>query len=82
MRGPLVGLTDEQLLDIAEGVEAKREPGTTGTAFTVNTPLELIVSPLAKAVVGHLQDLRRRASVTTPLVRFPRRGAARPLPST
>lgn len=67
MRGPLVGLTDEQLLDIAEGVEANREPGTTG-AFTVNTPLELIVSPLAKTVVGHLQDLRRRASVTTPLV--------------
>jgi ATP-dependent exoDNAse (exonuclease V) beta subunit len=68
MRGPLVGLTDEQLLDIAEGVEAKREPGTTAAAFTVNTPLELIGSPLAKTVVGHLQDLRRRASLTTPLV--------------
>jgi ATP-dependent exoDNAse (exonuclease V) beta subunit len=68
MRGPLVGLTDEQLLDIAEGVEATREPGATGAAFTVNTPLELIVSPFAKRVVGHLQDLRRRAMVTTPLV--------------
>jgi ATP-dependent exoDNAse (exonuclease V) beta subunit len=68
MRGPLVGLTDEQLLDIAEGVEANREPGATGAAFTVTTPLELIALPLARSVVGHLQDLRRRASVTTPLV--------------
>ena len=68
MRGPLVGLTEEQLLDIADGAEINREPGTTGAAFTVNTPLEWIVSPLAKTVVGHLQDLRRRASATTPLI--------------
>ena len=68
MRGPLVGLTDEQILDISEGLVATREVGTTRAGFTVTTPLELIVSPLAKTVVGHLQDLRRRASVTTPLV--------------
>ena len=68
MRGPLVGLTDEQLLDIAEDLAVNTEPGASPAGFTVTTPLELIVSPLAKSVDGHLQDLRRRVSVTTPLV--------------
>jgi ATP-dependent exoDNAse (exonuclease V) beta subunit len=68
MRGPLVGLTEEQLLDIDDAVNTAKEPGAAGTSFTVTTSLELIVLPLAKTIVGHLQDLRRRASVTTPLV--------------
>lgn len=68
MRGPLVGLTDEQLLDIAEVIEASEEAGVLSRGFTVTTPLELIAPSLAKTVLGHLQDLRRRAPVTTPLV--------------
>jgi ATP-dependent exoDNAse (exonuclease V) beta subunit len=68
MRGPLVGLTDEQLLDIAEAIEVNTEAGASSRGFTVTTPLELVALPVAKAVLGHLQDLRRRAPVTTPLL--------------
>ncbi|MBN8990644.1 MAG: UvrD-helicase domain-containing protein [Rhizobiales bacterium] len=65
MRGPIVGLTDEELLDIAERIhEASGEerPAT----FNVRTPLDQISHPVAKPVLAALQDLRRRAARTTP----------------
>jgi ATP-dependent exoDNAse (exonuclease V) beta subunit len=64
MRGPMVGLTDEELLDIAEQV--RTAGGERPATFNVRTPLDRISHPLAKTVLAVLQDLRRRAARTTP----------------
>jgi len=65
LRGPMVGLTDEELFDIAEAVR-----GASGAEkadhFTVRTPPELVGHPFAKSVLDALQHLRRRANATTP----------------
>jgi ATP-dependent exoDNAse (exonuclease V) beta subunit len=61
MRGPLVGMTDDELLQIAADLP-------TGTAFTVRTEPENIRHPVAKFVLEKLHHLRRRAYVTTPLL--------------
>ena len=67
MRGPMVGLTDEELLDIAE--EVRSAAGGAGTAnFDVRTPLEQISNPVAKKVLEVLQHLRRRVTRTTPRI--------------
>jgi ATP-dependent exoDNAse (exonuclease V) beta subunit len=66
MRGPLVGLTEQQLLDITASlpaVEGKDRP-----SFTVQTDVEAISDPVAKSVVLTMQHLRRRAAVTTPML--------------
>lgn len=68
MRGPLVGLTDEELLDITEALRATGEEGTEQRGFTILTSLDDVTHPLAKAVLGVLQELRRRAAVTTPMI--------------
>jgi ATP-dependent exoDNAse (exonuclease V) beta subunit len=65
MRGPMVGLTDEELLDIAERVRGTGD-GEKPATFNVRTPLDRISHPVAKAVLAVLQDLRRRATRTTP----------------
>ena len=61
MRGPLVGITDDELLQIAADLPP-------GTAFSVRTESETVKHPLAKAVLEKLRHLRRRAPVTTPLL--------------
>jgi ATP-dependent exoDNAse (exonuclease V) beta subunit len=61
MRGPLVGLTDDELLKIAGDLPE-------GTAFNVRSDPETIAHPLAKSVLETLQRLRRRAPATTPLL--------------
>lgn len=61
LRGPLVGLTDDVMLQITAGLP---EGGT----FTVRTDPANVAHPLARAVLEKLQDLRRRAPVTTPLL--------------
>jgi ATP-dependent exoDNAse (exonuclease V) beta subunit len=68
LRGPLVGLTDEQLLDIAEAIEAQADRGQSRGGFSVTTPLDAIPLGLARTTVEHLQALQRRVLVTTPLV--------------
>lgn len=66
LRGPLVGLSDEQLLDIAaalprpEGQEAKIP------VLRVSVELEHVNHPLAKDVLEKLQTLRRSVNATTP----------------
>jgi ATP-dependent exoDNAse (exonuclease V) beta subunit len=62
LRGPMIGLTDEELLDIAEVVQAASPPHE----FSIRTPLELVAHPLARSTLRTLQHLRRRASATTP----------------
>ena len=61
MRGPLVGMTDDELLQIAADLPP-------GTEFSVRTDPESVKHPLAKSVLEKLHHLRRRAPVTTPLL--------------
>jgi ATP-dependent exoDNAse (exonuclease V) beta subunit len=67
MRGPMVGLTDEELLDIAEQIHqaSSEEPLR---PFNVQTKVELVSHPTARSVLAVLQDLRRRAPSTTPRI--------------
>ena len=64
MRGPLVGLTDEAILDIAETLPARPN----GRArFTVLTPPEHVDDPVVAAVLRTVQSLRRRIRMTSPV---------------
>lgn len=61
LRGPLVGLTDDELLQITAALPE-------GSTFTIWTDPASVAHPLARAVLEKLQDLRLRAPVTTPLL--------------
>lgn len=63
MRGPLVGFTDQALLDITAALPER--DGRRGV-FTVATPLDEICDPDARAVVADLAVLCRRARFTSP----------------
>jgi exodeoxyribonuclease-5 len=62
LRGPLVGLSDETLLDIAWTLQ-QRSPAA---ALTLFTDTALIENPLAIQVLSELQTLYRTAGSTTP----------------
>jgi CRISPR-associated exonuclease Cas4 len=63
MRGPLVGLSDQELLDITTALpQAEGRP----SFFNVRTDAALVHHPLAKTILEDLQDIRRRASISTP----------------
>jgi len=65
MRGPLVGLTEEQLLDIVE--ELMRTEGDDPLPrFRLWTDPEKIIQPVAAEVLRILQSLAKRARTTTP----------------
>lgn len=63
MRGPLVGFTDQALLDITAALPER--DGQRGV-FSVATPLDEICDPDAREVVADLVALRRRARFTSP----------------
>lgn len=63
MRGPLVGLSEQEVLDIT-AILAAREEGQ--TFFTVRTDPELVQHAVARGILVELQQLRRRASIVTP----------------
>jgi exodeoxyribonuclease-5 len=65
LRGPLVGLTEEELLDIAEGLPAPEENQRTAR-LRIWTPTEQVTHPLARHALQVLQGLARRARSTTP----------------
>jgi ATP-dependent exoDNAse (exonuclease V) beta subunit len=65
LRGPLVGLTEEELLDLHHAVQSVAGLDTRN-GLMITTPLEQIGHPVARQVLGHLQYLRRRALETTP----------------
>jgi CRISPR-associated exonuclease Cas4 len=64
MRGPLVGLTEEELLDVTHALPK----GDTGESsfFTVRTAPESVAHPVARHVLSILRALRAKASTTTP----------------
>lgn len=64
MRGPLVGLSDQELLDITAALPASSTD--LPSFYNVRTNPELVAHPLARAVLIDLQDLRKRSEITTP----------------
>jgi ATP-dependent exoDNAse (exonuclease V) beta subunit len=64
MRGPLVGLSEQELLDITAALRAGEDDQA--TYFTVRTDPELIQHSLARSIVQELQALRRIAPLSTP----------------
>ncbi|EGP10356.1 exodeoxyribonuclease V beta chain [Bradyrhizobiaceae bacterium SG-6C] len=63
MRGPLVGLSDQELLDITASLPWT---GERADFFNVRTDPALVRHPVAQSVLVILQELRRRAATTTP----------------
>jgi CRISPR-associated exonuclease Cas4 len=66
MRGPLVGLTDEELLDIAAMLPANGDRLDAIPRFSLMTGADHVDHPVARRVLTILQDLHRRARATTP----------------
>jgi len=66
LRGPLVGLTETELLDIADALPVDQEQPDRLPNLTVWTKPELIAHPLAKEAISSLQSLHRRVRTTTP----------------
>lgn len=66
MRGPLVGLTDEELLDITASLPPLAGRPEAIPRFSLLTELDHVDHPLARQTLSTLQDLHRRARVTTP----------------
>ena len=62
MRGPMVGLTDEELLNIAEEVH---QAGPDGSPTGLTTPPPLEAHRVARPILEILQKLRARVNVTT-----------------
>jgi ATP-dependent exoDNAse (exonuclease V) beta subunit len=68
MRGPMVGITDEELLDVADAVQRAVAADEPHRLFDVRTPPELVSHPVVQSVLTTLQHLRRRAGSTTPRI--------------
>jgi ATP-dependent exoDNAse (exonuclease V) beta subunit len=64
MRGPLVGLRDEDLLDITAALSADADGRR---RFQLRTPPDEVIHPLAKATLVKLQALHRLAAELTPM---------------
>lgn len=65
LRGPLVGLTEEDLLDIVDGLPAPDHEGAI-RRLTLWTEPDSVRHPTAREVLGLLQRLARRSNSTTP----------------
>ena len=66
LRGPLVGLTEEELLDIVWELPRSDDAPDDLPRLGVGVLPEEIVHPLARDIVEKLQTLRRQANTTTP----------------
>jgi len=64
MRGPVVGLTDEDLLDITVALSPDQDGRR---RFQLRTSADEVVNPLAKDVLLKLQALHRLAAELTPM---------------
>ena len=69
LRGPLVGLTDQELLEVTrELAPEETEDNRSAPRLTLHTPPDQIGNPLARETLIVLDDLRRRARRTTPFL--------------
>ena len=66
MRGSLVGLSEEELLDITAGLPPLADRPDAIPRFSLATDPDHVTHPVARRVLTILQDLRRRARATTP----------------
>ncbi len=66
LRGPLVGLTEEALLDIVWALPRDADDPTTLPRFDVGVDVQLVTHPLARDVLQRIQTLRRSGHATTP----------------
>lgn len=66
LRGPLVGLTEEELLDIIWSLPRSEDDQGISSRLDLGTEASLIAHPLARSTMEKLQALYRRANVTTP----------------
>ncbi|EHR05616.1 UvrD-helicase domain-containing protein [Bradyrhizobium sp. WSM471] len=69
LRGPLVGLTDHELLDITRVLAPNEtEDRAPAPRLALQTPPDQINHPLARETLSVLADLRRRVRRTTPFL--------------
>ena len=66
LRGPLVGLTEEELLDIVWSLPRTEDAPDDLPRLDLGVAPVEIVNPLARDIVEKLQALQRRANATTP----------------
>src|SRR6267154_1330188 len=66
LRGPLVGLTEEELLDITAALPPHEERLDAIPRFSLMTEPDHVNHPSARRALSILQDLHRRARATTP----------------
>lgn len=66
LRGPLVGLSEAELLDLVWGLPRDGLPEGRLPRLSLWMASEAIAHPLAREVMEKLQALRRRANATTP----------------
>ena len=66
LRGPLVGLTEEELLDIVWSLPRTEDAPDDLPRLDLGVSPEEIANPLARDIVEKLQALQRRANATSP----------------
>ncbi len=66
LRGPLVGLTEEELLDIVWALPRSDDAPDDLPRLDLGVAPEAIAHPLARDIVEKLGSLRRQANLTTP----------------
>ena len=66
LRGPLVGLTEEELLDIVWALPRDDVAPEKLPRLDLGVAPEMIAHPLARDIIEKLQALRRRVNATTP----------------
>lgn len=66
LRGPLVGLTEEDLLDIIWGLPRSEERPDRIPRLDLSIDPAVIAHPLAREIIERLQSLSRRGNSTTP----------------
>ena len=66
LRGPLVGLTEEELLDIVAALPPREDAPDALPRLDIGVESEAVAHPLARDTVEKLQSLRRGANATTP----------------
>jgi ATP-dependent exoDNAse (exonuclease V) beta subunit len=66
MRGPMVGLSEEELLDVAAALPSDPDRPGGHPRFSISTNIEHVSHPIARQALSILQELRRRARSLTP----------------
>ena len=66
LRGPLVGLTEEELLDIVWELPRLEDDPDRPQRLDLSVPPDVVSNPYARDIIENLQALRRRVNSTTP----------------